>query len=274
MDHMAVFDQNNLVRGGQVVEIVRDKDDCFVLQDTANAFLEDVATHMRIDSAESIVEEIHSAVAVDSPRKGNPLLLASGEVDSVLPNLGLVPGTKNFEVGLQCTRLDDLLIPRLVEVVPKDDILADCCVADPWNLRRIRHTEGGNAPLRAILGLQFAQDSPQESALPTSGPPDDHRQSSRFDDQRCFAVVGCADRQNVRIGPYRERSRASGLLWPGFGVVAFPIHNPLFLFFSTFSLHFEIGVVWGKFGSPEEPSLDAHPSFAVRSHELFRGQRG
>ena len=56
--------------------------------------------HVRVDSGERVVQQVHVGVVVDSPGQTNPLLLTPGQVDPLFPDLSLVPAGKYVKVGL------------------------------------------------------------------------------------------------------------------------------------------------------------------------------
>ena len=55
---------------------------------------------------EDIVEEEDVAVAIDRPGQTHPGLLAPGEVDPPLPDLGGIPRGEGAEIRTQCAALD------------------------------------------------------------------------------------------------------------------------------------------------------------------------
>ncbi len=78
-----------------------------------------------VDRRERIVEHERRRARVDGARECNALLLAAGQVDTLLANLGRVAGGQNGKVGSQRARADDACVALGVKRATVENIVAD-----------------------------------------------------------------------------------------------------------------------------------------------------
>ena len=70
-----------------------------------NYIVEHGPADVRVERCEGVVKEVHVSARVHSARKRDPLLLSTGQVDPVLPDLGSVACGQLVEVAGQTTGL-------------------------------------------------------------------------------------------------------------------------------------------------------------------------
>lgn len=74
--------------------------DCFAfaVEVILQSVVEDILTHIGIKSTEAVIDQVDVSVCVKSPSDRNTLLLPSREVDSLLPDLSLIPSRENLQI--------------------------------------------------------------------------------------------------------------------------------------------------------------------------------
>ena len=95
---------------------------------------------MSIYSAERIIQEINVGIAVNSSSETDTLFLATAEIDAFLSDLRLVPSRQHFQIWLQSTCFDDLLIATLVQWLAEKNILLQSQVLNPGLLTDVGDT--------------------------------------------------------------------------------------------------------------------------------------
>jgi hypothetical protein len=74
--------------------------DCFAfaVEVILQSVVEDILAHIGIKSTEAVIDQVDVSVCVKSPSDRNTLLLPSREVDSLLPDLSLIPSRENLQI--------------------------------------------------------------------------------------------------------------------------------------------------------------------------------
>ena len=78
--------------------------------------------YVSVHCGERIVEEVETAVTVDTPGHAHPLLLSARQVDSLLPDLYLVPARQHLQVGPEGAGLHHPVVQLLVEPLAEGDV--------------------------------------------------------------------------------------------------------------------------------------------------------
>ena len=86
----------------------------FAVEVILQSVVEDILTYVGIESTEAVIDQVDVGVCVKSPSDRNTLLLASGEVDSLLPDLGLIPSRENLQIGFELADFDHTVVSGLV----------------------------------------------------------------------------------------------------------------------------------------------------------------
>ena len=94
---------------------------------------------MCINCTERVIQQINVCIIVDGSCQLNPLFLTSTHVQSSLTNLCQVSVVEIFDILVQGTRFDCLLIQFLVERLPEEYIIANSPALYPGVLRNICH---------------------------------------------------------------------------------------------------------------------------------------
>ncbi|CAN7947137.1 unnamed protein product, partial [Ixodes pacificus] len=94
-------------------------------------------SHVHVDSAEGVVEEVDVRIVVHRPCQADPQLLTAAQIDALRKPTPGVSNIYHFQVRPEGAGLHDLLVPLLVRSVGKDDILLHRRVLDPGLLRHV-----------------------------------------------------------------------------------------------------------------------------------------
>ena len=76
---------------GESHELVGHQHPGLPAQQAADAAVQQVPPHVRVHRRQRVVQQHHIGAGVAGPRQGDPLLLASAQVDALLPDLRVVP---------------------------------------------------------------------------------------------------------------------------------------------------------------------------------------
>mmetsp|Transcript_38609 Transcript_38609/g.109184 ORF Transcript_38609/g.109184 Transcript_38609/m.109184 type:complete len:293 (-) Transcript_38609:1117-1995(-) len=129
---------------------------------------------MRIHGGEGVVQQVHVGHPVDSPCQSHPVLLPTRQVDSLLPNLRVVPRRKDQEVLLKAAGTEGLSVLVLVVGPAPEDVVPHGLVLDPGVLASV-----GNAPAHCHRAGQLdalSEDGLQQAALPAAHLAHHHQQ--------------------------------------------------------------------------------------------------
>eukprot|EP00968_Pinguiococcus_pyrenoidosus_P002886 scaffold167_cov244-Pinguiococcus_pyrenoidosus.AAC.3 len=161
--HVQALEQKDLVRGGQHVHVVRDEHDTLLTQKALDAMLKDVSSHLAVDGAEAVVQEVHVRIIVNGSGQGHALLLSTAEVDALLPDLGRVAGRQLLQVWKQRAGGQDSGVPHVVVLAAEENVIAHGAVLDPRGLGDV-----GDATLRgdaSVGGIQVADEAVEQAGL-------------------------------------------------------------------------------------------------------------
>mmetsp|Transcript_4166 Transcript_4166/g.12478 ORF Transcript_4166/g.12478 Transcript_4166/m.12478 type:complete len:444 (+) Transcript_4166:1472-2803(+) len=112
-------------------------------EEAAHALAHQLRTDLGVDGGEHVVEEDGGGRAaagrVAGAREGDARLLAAGEVDAPLSDLGPVPGGQLLEVGGEGARAEHLLVEARVEGLAEEHVVLERHVLYPRLLGTVHH---------------------------------------------------------------------------------------------------------------------------------------
>ena len=93
--------------------------DCFAfaVEVILQSVVEDFLTYVGIESTEAVIDQVDVSVCVKSPSDRNTLLLPSREIDSLLPDLSLIPSRENLQIGFELADFNHTVVSSLVVLV-------------------------------------------------------------------------------------------------------------------------------------------------------------
>ncbi|GKT64743.1 LOW QUALITY PROTEIN: hypothetical protein ColTof3_12082 [Colletotrichum tofieldiae] len=116
-------------------DVVGDQNASSALAQLASeALLIDVAADVGVDGAEDVVKDEDTSARVDGPGEGETPLLATAEVDTVGSQFGLVTVREHFQILLEGTDLDGLVVALLVQGETEENVALQGGVLDPGDL--------------------------------------------------------------------------------------------------------------------------------------------
>ena len=116
---------------------MRDKYDSFISEKLLDALSKYVLADMLIHSAQRIVKQHHIGQLVHAAGERDALPLSTAQIDTTLANLSAVAVAHQRQVALQRAHLDHLVVPLLVELGAKHNIVSQGHVQQPGLLRHV-----------------------------------------------------------------------------------------------------------------------------------------
>lgn len=86
----------------------------FAVEVILQSVVEDILTHVGIESTEAVIDQVDVSICVKSPSDRNTLLLTPREIHSLLPDLGLIPSGENLQIGFELADFDHTVVSGLV----------------------------------------------------------------------------------------------------------------------------------------------------------------
>lgn len=86
----------------------------FAVEVILESVVEDILTYIGIEGTKAVIDQVDVSVCVKGPSDRNTLLLASREVDSLLPDLSLIPSRENLQIGFELADFDHTVVSGLV----------------------------------------------------------------------------------------------------------------------------------------------------------------
>src|ERR1700712_2816787 len=90
-----------------------------------------MASNMSIDSRKWIIHKNDIGIKVDSSSNVQTLFLTTRDSDTSLTDFGLIAIRKHLEIGTKSAGIDNLVVPFLVEIAAKDDVLLYSSILNP-----------------------------------------------------------------------------------------------------------------------------------------------
>ena len=140
------------------------KNATLILHCSTNGFIHDVAADVSVHGRQRIIHQDDVSIEVDGTRDVEPLLLPTGNGDTSLANLSLIPSWQHIQIWTEGTYVNDLIVPGFVIWLSEKDIFFDCRILNPGVLG----TEG-SASTQLDFSRRFSHvpcQCCQERALP------------------------------------------------------------------------------------------------------------
>mmetsp|Transcript_6336 Transcript_6336/g.18556 ORF Transcript_6336/g.18556 Transcript_6336/m.18556 type:complete len:787 (-) Transcript_6336:400-2760(-) len=226
-----VLKEHHCAGRGEELEVVSHQEDRLGPEETKDAVVEDVAGHLRVHRAETVVQEVEIRVRVDGAGDGDPLLLAAGEVDALLADFRHVAGGEDLQVVKESAGVEDSTVLVLIEGFAEEHIVLEGGVLDPGDLGGVGDGAAGGDG--ALGGLDLADEGAEEPRLAAARLPNGHTELAVVDlevevleqggavvpDQRCALGLDPWPRTTQRRGAGKKGAPIL-VLGPGSGLNA------------------------------------------------------
>lgn len=137
LHYTALPHQDDIITVHQVLQLVRDEDDGLVAKLLPDAVMEDVIGHVGVEGAERVVQDVNVPVTVEGTGQADSLALPAAQVGATFTNLCEVSVGQQGKVWSETAGAQHRLIPVLLVLLSKQDVVSQCCVQDPGLLSHV-----------------------------------------------------------------------------------------------------------------------------------------
>jgi hypothetical protein len=112
-----------------------------------------ISYHMRIYRRKRVVKQVYVRIAVNRPCNRDPLLLATAQINSLLPNFGFVSTRQHFNVRFESARTYYFVVFRWIERDTEEDVVTERDILNPSLLSDVRDCAYSVHPTREFVCL-------------------------------------------------------------------------------------------------------------------------